>query len=63
MQKKIANNKIKVIYEIPESNVFGYANDVKMKLNSDKLQKLGWKPSIGLEEAYKRMIEDIKNNL
>lgn len=61
--KKIANNKIKVIYEIPESNVFGYANDVKMKLNSDKLQKLGWKLSIGLEEAYKRMIEDIKNNL
>lgn len=60
--KKIANNTIEVIYDIPESNIFGYANDVKMKLNSDKLQKIGWKPSVGLEDAYKRMIEDIKNN-
>lgn len=53
---KIANGKIKVIFDIPETNVFGYATDTKMKLNSDKLQSLGWKPQIGLEEAYIRMI-------
>lgn len=57
---KIADNKIKVVYDIPESNTFGYAADTKLKLNSDKLQKLGWQPQIGLEEAYRRMIEQIK---
>ena len=62
--KKIAKNKIKVIYDISETNIFGYANDTKMKLNSDKLQNLGWYPSVGLEESYIRMIDDmIKNNI
>lgn len=60
--KKVTNNSIKVVYDIPETNVFGYANDVKMKLNSDKLQKLGWKPTVGLKEMYSRMIEDMKDN-
>ena len=36
------------------------AADTKMKLNSDKLQKLGWKPEIGLEEAYRRMIQSME---
>lgn len=58
--EKIAGNRIKVIYDIPETDTFGYAADTKMKLNSDKLQKLGWSPSIGLEEAYRRMISDMK---
>ncbi|MDO5813924.1 MAG: NAD-dependent epimerase/dehydratase family protein [Bacillota bacterium] len=59
---KIADKKIKVLFDIPESNLFGYAADTKMKLNSDKLQKLGWKPEIGLEEAYKRMIACMTQN-
>ena len=58
--EKIAGNRIKVIYDIPKTDTFGYAADTKMKLNSDKLQKLGWSPSIGLEEAYRRMISDMK---
>lgn len=57
---KIACGKIKVVYDIPDSNVFGYASDTKMKLNSDKLQSLGWKPEIDLENAYRRMIEQMK---
>lgn len=56
---KIAGGNIKVVYDIPESNAFGYAADTKMKLNSDKLQSLGWVPSVDLEEAYRRMIEDM----
>jgi UDP-glucuronate decarboxylase len=31
-----------------------------MKINSDKLQALGWQPEVGLEEAYRRMIKDMK---
>ena len=58
---KIADGEIKVVFDIPESNTFGYAADTKMKLNSDKLQKIGWKPEIGLEEAYKRTIKWMKS--
>lgn len=60
--KKIAGGKIKVVFDIPDSNSFGYAADTKMKLNSDKLQSLGWKPEVGLEEAYRRMISSMKES-
>lgn len=58
--EKIANGNIEVKFDIPETNKFGYAADTKMKLNSDKLQALGWKPEVGLEESYRRMIKDMK---
>lgn len=57
--ERIADGKIKVIFDIPKTNTFGYAPDTKMKLNSEKLQSLGWKPVVGLEEAYVRMIADM----
>lgn len=41
VSKEIANGQIKVVYDIPKFNKYGYAADTKMKLNSDKLQKLG----------------------
>lgn len=57
---EIAGGKIKVIFDIPESNmVYGYAPDVKMKLSSDKIRKLGWKPEYNLKECYERMIRSI----
>lgn len=59
VSQKITHGKIKVIYDIPETNKFGYAADTKMKLNSNKLQELGWSPSVGLEEAYRMMIEQM----
>ena len=55
--EKIAEGKIKVIFDISKDNQFGYAADTKMKLNSDKLQALGWRPQVGLEEAYRKMID------
>ena len=42
--------------KIPESNTYGYAADTKMRLNIDKMRKLGWTPRVGLEEAYRRLI-------
>lgn len=57
---KIADGKIKVVFDISESNTYGYAADTKMKLNSDKLQSLGWHPKVGLEEAYQRLIGSMK---
>lgn len=61
VSEKIANNNIKLIYDIPENlESMGYAPDVKLYLSSGKLQKLGWKATVGLQESYERMIEYIK---
>lgn len=60
--ERIAGGKIRVMLDIPTTNRYGYAPDVKMKLNSDKLQALGWKPEIGLEESYRRMIADMQSD-
>lgn len=55
--ERIADNEIKLVFDIPESAMtFGYAPDVNMRLNADKLKALGWEPVIGLEESYRRMI-------
>lgn len=54
---EIADGKIHVIYDIPEDAFkYGYAPDVVMHLNSDKLQSLGWVPEYDLSEMYKRLV-------
>lgn len=58
---RLANGKIKTVYDVSQNNIFGYASDVKLKLSSEKLQKLGWKPEVGLEEAYNRLLESMKS--
>ena len=55
---KLANGKIKVVYDIPENtSSFGYAPDVKLRLSSKKLRNLGWEPQVDLQEAYERTIK------
>ena len=55
--REIAGEKIQVVIDIPEASVsLGYAPPVKMWLDASKMRELGWKPEIGLVEAYKRMI-------
>lgn len=53
--QKIAGGKIKVVFDI---NVPAeYAPNLNLNLNIDAVCSLGWLPSVGLEEAYRRMIE------
>ena len=42
---------------------FGYAPTLKMNLCAGKLRALGWKPKVGLEEAYRRMISSMQAEL
>lgn len=34
----------------------GYAPETKLRLNTEKLEKLGWKPKYGLKEMFERLI-------
>lgn len=52
----INNKKSKVVFDIPNTNLFGYAPKTVMKLSSTKLNRLGWNANISLEEMYRRLI-------
>ena len=57
--REFSGGKSKVIYDIPAENIFGYASDTKMRLSSQKICKLGWKPQYGLKQMYERMLPDL----
>ncbi len=59
---KVADGKINVKIDIPKKDMYGYAEHTKMKIDSSKLQRLGWKPKVRLEESYIRMIKDMVKN-
>jgi nucleoside-diphosphate-sugar epimerase len=52
--KKIADGKIKLVFDID------ILAEYALNLNTTKLESLGWKAEVGIEEAYKRMIESMK---
>lgn len=54
---EIANGEIKVVFDIPDGNIFGYAPKTSMRLSSQKLRELGWVPTIDLKNSYFRMME------
>ena len=60
--ERITCNAISLIFDIKEVSP-EYAPDLNLNLNVDKLALLGWKPDIGLEEAYKRLIAGMKETL
>lgn len=59
--EELAGGAIRVIYDIPEDALkYGYAPDVVMHLNSDKLQALGWRPQQDLPDMYRRLIASFR---
>ncbi len=57
----VSDGMISVVIDIPEENM-GYAPDAALYLNSDKLRNLGWIPEVSMAEAYRRLIEYIKES-
>lgn len=58
---RFGHEDAKVVFDIPEDSMkYGYAPSTKMHLSSKKIEKLGWRAQISLEESYRRMIEFMK---
>lgn len=49
---EFSGGKSRVVFDIPEQNVHGYAANTKLRLSAQKLRKLGWRPTKGLKEMY-----------
>ena len=59
---KVANGNIGVIIEeSSDITKLGYASTLKMNLSTEKIQKLGWKPLVSLEDMFKIMIADLED--
>ena len=41
---------------VQKKDNMGFAPEVKMYLNSDKLRALGWTPTVEMKEAYRRLV-------
>lgn len=53
---EIGDDRIKVVFDIPENNKYGYAVDTNLRLSGAKLQALGWRPTVDLKHMYLRMM-------
>ena len=53
--REVADGKIKVIIEKKEN--MGYAPDNTMRLSAGKLRGLGWNANVGMQEAYRRLVD------
>lgn len=51
----LSGGKSRVVFEIPDSDFYGYAPDTKLRLSGRKLAQLGWRPEYDLAEMYQRM--------
>ena len=63
VSEQITGGESRVIFNIPDNVLtYGYAPDVKLRLSSKKLEKLGWKPLIAPElvTMYRRLIASFK---
>ncbi len=56
---KLAGDRIRVVYDIPPDNRYGYAHDTGLRLSADKLRKLGWVPRQRLEDMYRDLLESL----
>lgn len=60
--KAFPESAIKVLIDIPKDAFsFGYNPEMIIKLDSAKLENLGWQPKYNIEDMFKRLVESMKN--
>lgn len=59
--RECAGDRISVRKEVEDVSSFGYAPELKMNLDTKRLQGLGWRPTTGLAEMYRRMIKGMES--
>jgi dTDP-glucose 4,6-dehydratase len=57
---RIAHNEIKVIFDIDVPAEYAPNLDLRLRLNTDKIEALEWQAEVGLEAAYRNMIESMR---
>ena len=57
--KELAGNRIGVRFEWEDPSKTGYAPDTGLRLSGEKLRALGWKPTQGLLQMFKDVMEAI----
>ncbi|MEQ2547734.1 NAD-dependent epimerase/dehydratase family protein [Dorea ammoniilytica] len=57
----IADKKINVVFDIADDIAkLGYGPTIKISLDTDKIEQLGWKAEVGLKDAFERMIQSMR---
>lgn len=59
--EKIAEKKIQLVFDIDIPKEYAPNLNLNLNLNVDKLCALGWSPSVGIEDAYRNMIENMRS--
>lgn len=60
VSETLGEGRIKVVFDIPQENTYGYAADVRLRLDAGRLRTLGWEPAVDLPEMYERLAESIR---
>ena len=55
--EKLGEGRNRVIYQIPESNTYGYGAYTGLRMSGEKLSGLGWVPEESLEDMYRDLCE------
>lgn len=55
--KEVAGGKIKVSFDIPKENIYGYAAETGLRMSGEKLKELGWEPTESLGQMYHELLE------
>lgn len=56
----VPGKALQVEYQIPEGQSAAYCNYKRVKLDTQKLERLGWKPSVSLTEGITRTIKSFE---
>lgn len=55
--KTLGKNRSSLCFDLDDTHEYGYAGTLYMKLNTEKIRSLGWKPKVNLADMYSRMAE------